>query len=190
MASGDNDQTLTLQDGSNVDVSEIGSEYVVSQSGKMPTAEIVDFGESDRELKDREKFIKKQAMVRAMEDGAHPIQLVDITLKEIAEEIAHLKYDRRKAIKNGEPSAKYTLATITSLRTLSDALIKKKLSFEDASVDFKSPKVQRLFQMFIEFFYHCMEQSGISKADIDLVFGQLQSDLPEWEKRMSDELNA
>jgi hypothetical protein len=177
-------------DGQIVDPSDIGADYVIGQSGQVPTPEIIDPDEIDQSLREREIFVNKQSLVKAINEKVGSSNFLDLVIKEITEEIAHLKWERRQAIKDGKNPSNYTIARIASLKSLSEVLIKKRQTFVDESLDFKSPKVQKLFQIWMEFFYNCMEKSKISKADIDIVFGQIQSDLPEWEQKMIEELKA
>src|SRR3989304_5279668 len=128
MSDGNGAKILALPDGTSVSTEEINTPYVVAQSGQNQIQEIIDVIDSNNLLKERKEYIKRQALVRAFENNVHVSDLLDIVLKEISEDLAHLKWDRRQAIKEGRNPVSYTIARIASLKTLADTIIKKRTS--------------------------------------------------------------
>lgn len=189
---GDGSNIITLPSGEGIDASEIGApDYILGQGGQVPTPELIDPLEQEKLLKERERYVENQELVRVIDDKAHPIDIITVVLKEIAEELSHLKWERKEAVRRGEKNAaNYTVARITSLKSVSDILVKHKTELIQEGLDFKSPKIQRLFRKTMEMFYDAMQKSGVEKRDIDLVFSQIQSNMPEWEEKISEEMRS
>lgn len=181
-----NGAQITLSDGNQVDSESIGADFVVGQGGQVPEYELLD----EDQVIEYENFAKKQAIVRASVEGVGTVAFIDLIVREISEEISHLKFERQKAMREGKNFSEYTMARIASLKSLADTLLKKLQIASESELDFKSPKIQQMFKLWMEFFYDSMKKSGVDKVNIDLVFGQIQSDLPEWEKRLSEELKS
>lgn len=181
---------LSLPDGSETDSEEINTPYVVGNSGEIHVPEIISPAESDRELQARDAFLEKQQLFRSVRDGSPLTDVYDLLLTEIAEEIGHLKFDRKKAVKDGKNPTPYTIARVQSLKQLAESLLKKKETLGQDNIDFKHPKIQKMFRLWMAFFYECMEKSQLDKSVIDLVFAQIQADLSDWEKKIHEELVA
>jgi hypothetical protein len=115
---------------------------------------------------------------------------MNVLLLEIAEEISHLKWERRKASKNGQNTAAYTIGRINGLRSLAETIIRKKESEISNNFDLKSPKMQKLFEIWMSMFYESMDKSGVSREIMDVVFQQIKADLLTIEQRMEVELNS
>lgn len=167
-----------------VNPTDIGADYVISPSKHVSTGEVVDPVEVQRDLANRVQYVKNQDLVRAVSDGTSTSNIIDAVLKEIAEELSHLKYERRKAAKGGKSTSSHTTARISGLRTMSEVLLKKKETLSSESFDIKSPKFQQVFNIWMEFFYDMMVKSGISKEEINIVFQQVKADMLELEKKI------
>lgn len=176
---------ITFPGGKKVNPSEVGSDYVVSQTGDVPTPDLIDPVEIDREVRERAEYVKKQPLTKAILDKYNTIDVIDVVLLEIAEELAHLKYERRRAVKEGKNTANYSMGRITSLRNIADLLLKKRESVLQEELNLKSPRFQAVFKVWMEFFHDSMEKSGISAEVIDVVFQQMKADMIDWEKKMS-----
>jgi hypothetical protein len=181
-----NGAQITLPDGKQIDSVSIGAEFVVDQSGQIPECELLD----EDQLSEYEDFAKKQSLVRASLEGTSTSVFIDLVIREISEEISHLKFERQKAMREGKNFSNFTMARIASLKSLADTLLKKLQTSSESELDFKSPVIQKMFKLWMEFFYDSMKKSGVDKVNIDLVFGQIQSDLPDWEKRLIEELKS
>lgn len=167
-----------------VHTDEIGTDFVVGQGGQIPTADLVDTVEVEQDLRDRIAFVRKQELVRVAESGSPTSEMLDALIKEVSEELSHLKFDRRQASKDGKPTANFTLGRISGLRNLAEILFKRKEAALAEKLDLKSPRIKKLFTVWLEFFHSSMSKSGVSSEEMDMVFKQMKADMSEWEKRM------
>jgi len=168
---------------------DVGADYVVGQSkaNNAVTPEVLDPMVIDRALKEREDFVEKSRLVEAVKDtkkGGNFSVVEDAALLEIAEELAHIKYERRRAAKDGKNTSPFSLGRIAGLKTLADLLLKRREAARGERMDLKSPRFQAVFKIWMEFFYEAMEKSGVESHIIDLVFQQMKADMVNWERRM------
>ena len=179
---------IVLPGGRTIDpVKDLGADYVASQStlGSIPVnPEIIDPVAMDAELRERDKFVQDQKLVEVVRRKAQTSDIIDAALVEIAEELAHVKYERRKAAKDGKNTANYSMGRITGLRSLADLLLKRQEAARGERLDLKSPRLQAIFKVWMEFFYESMEKSGVEPQIMDLVFQQIKADMMGWEKSM------
>jgi hypothetical protein len=181
-----NGVVLTFPSGRTVDAAEIGASFLVAQSGQVHTPEIVDRVAAEKDARDREAFVQKQELYRSIDQKASASETVDIVLKEIAEELAHLKWERRKAVSEGKSAANYTISRIQSLRQLADVLLKRQENVRAARLDFKSPEFKKVLKMWMEFVYDSMVKSSVNDTTIDIVFKQMEADMAEWERKLGE----
>lgn len=175
---------ISFPDGNVVNTDEIGVDnFVVGTAGSIPLAELVDQTKIDKDFRDRDTFIKSQELMQAVEKKASTSEWIDIVLQEIAEESTNLKYERRKAAKEGNNTANFTVMRVGTLRQLAEVLMKRKDISSSEKLDLKSERFQKVFKMWMEFFYHSMMKSGVEETIIDLVFQQMKADMVDWEKR-------
>jgi len=180
-----NNNLIVFPGGKTMDPADVGAGFVVGGSGQVPTGELLDPADVKRDLRERVAYVKDQPLVKAMAEGS--AQAMDVLLVEIAEEISHLKWERRKAAKDGKNTAQYTVARINGLRSLAEAIIRRKEAARAESLDLKSPRLQKVFKLWMQFFYEAMEKSGISQQDINVVFQMMKADMEGWEQRMESE---
>lgn len=169
-----------------VDTKEIGTEFVVGTSGRVPTSELIDAAQIDRDVRERDNFVKSQELVLAIERGASTTELIDLSLREIAEESSHLKYERKKASKEGKNTANYTVMRIGALRQLAEVLLKRKEAALAERLDLKSERFQKIFKTWMKFVYESMIKAGVEETVIDLVFAQMKVDMINWEKLIDE----
>ncbi len=177
---------ILLPGGKSVDVGEIGAGYVVSQSGTNPTGDIIDPVSIDHELQKRKRYVEQQELVQSVARRASTGEIIDEVLGEIVEELAHLKFERRKAAEEGKNTANYTISRVTALKQLVELLLKRKEASLAERLDLKSPRFQSIFKVWMDFFYESMEKSGVDSTVIDMVFRQMKADMIDWEKKMMD----
>jgi hypothetical protein len=175
---------LTFPSGEKVNVDGVGAGYIVTQTGNVPTPEIVDQVALEEDLKKRIKYVSKQEIVETIKRGASTAETIDVLLLEIAEEISHIKFERRRVAKEGKSTLNYTISRVNGLRNLAELLLKRKEAALAERLDLKSERFQRIFQIWMEFFYESMEKCGIEDRIIDLVFQQMKADMKDWEKKM------
>jgi hypothetical protein len=177
-----NGNIIVFPGGKTLDPKEVGVEFIVGSSGQVPTAELLDPADIKKDLRDRVAYVKDQPLVKAMTEGSS--KAMDVLLTEIAEEVSHLKWERRKATKEGKNTAQYTVARINGLKSLAETLIRRKEADIAETLDLKSPRLQKIFKIWMQFFYEAMEKSGVSPEVINVVFQQMKADMIGWERRM------
>ena len=177
-------KVLTFPGGEKVDADGVGADYVVSQTGNVPTPEIVDMVALDKDLRKRIDYVNGQEIVKSIKKGASTAEVIDTLLLEIAEEVSHIKYERRKISKEGKSTLNYTISRVNSLKNLAELLLKRKEAALAERLDLKSERFQKIFQIWMEFFYDAMGKCGVEEKIIDLVFQQMKADMMNWEKKM------
>lgn len=177
---------LSFPGGQQLDVSEIGADFVVGQSGAVPVGEIVDQGAVERELRERDRFVADQPLVRVIEQNQPVPDILDEVIKEVAEELSHLKFERRKAAKEGKNTANYTISRIASLRQLADVLQKRQENARHERLDLQSPHFKEILRLWLEFLYEAMTQAGLNEGTVDSVLKIMDSNMVDWEKRVAD----
>jgi hypothetical protein len=176
---------LVLPGGKKVNTDDIGmSRSIVGPSGNVPTTEVIDPDDTERELREREAYVKRQELVQAATKRNAMGEMVELTIQEITEELAHLKFERRKASKEGKPTVQHTIARISMLRNLADVLLKRQENNRQERMDFRSPEFKRVIHEWLAFVCESMEKAGLNDNDVDLVLKQVQADMADWEKRV------
>lgn len=169
--------------------SQIGADYVLGPTKDNASApEIISQESIDKELRDRENFVSNQSLVQSIKRKESNLNLIDAVIGEIAEELAHLKYERVKAAKEGKNTSGYTINRISSLRQLSEVLTKRIDSARSEQIDLKSPRFKTILKLWMEFVYMSMQKAELPEHEIDLVFKQMEADMVNLEKRILDEV--
>lgn len=181
-----NGRLIVFPGGKSASTGELGTDYVVGQGGNVGMAELVDPAAVQRELREREQAVSNNALVKAVGRGASPGELIDEVLKEISEELAHLKFERAKAAKEGKNTANYNMSRIAALRQIADVLMKRQENSRAEQLDLKSPRFQAVLRAWMEFVYESAEKVQIPHALIELMFGQMKADMVDWEKKILD----
>jgi len=181
-----NGKLISFPDGKSVDSDDVGVDFIVSGVPTIPTAELIDPIDLDKENREREQYVKRQELVQLAERGASTSEWIDLALKEIAEEASHMKFERRKASREGKNTTQFTVMRVTALKQLTEVLLKRKEAALAERIDLKNPRFQKILTLWMEFVYTSMQKSGISDEDIDLVFNQLKADMLEWEKKLEE----
>lgn len=180
----DDGKILIFPSGESLDPSEIGADYIVSQGKEVPTAELVDPADVSKEVREREDFVARQELLIRVHNGSSPVELIDTVIKEITEELSHLKYERKKAARDGKNTSNYTISRIASLRQLADVLTKRMESARAEQLDLKSPRFREVLKLWMEFVYESMVKVGVEDQWIDLVFRQIEADMLDWEQKI------
>jgi hypothetical protein len=161
--------------------------YVLGPAGKAAVLpEIVDSSDVAKSVRDREDYVARQALVQVIESKAAAIDVVDQVVKEIAEELSHLKWERQKAARDGKNTATLTISRISSLRQLSEVLLKRMESARAEQLNLKSPRFREVLKLWMEFVYESMQKANVADEVVDLVFKQMEADMVDWEKRLSE----
>ena len=183
-----NGKLIAFPGGKSINPEEIGTDFIISGVPPIPTPEIIDPQDLDKENREREQYVKKQELVQAAERRAPTSEWIDVALKEIAEEASHLKFERRKASREGKNTSNFTVMRSGVLRQLVEILLKRKEAALAERLDLKSPRIQNILKCWMEFVYTSMQKVGIGDEEIDLVFQQMKADMLDWEKRITDNI--
>jgi len=181
-----NGKVLTFPGGKKTSPADLGAPYVIGQSGHVPTPDVLDPNDIEKDVRERESYVKRQELVQAVEQKAPAGEVIDLVLKEITEELAHLKYERRKATQDGKNTANYTISRIASLRQLADVLQKRQENVRAERFDLKSPEFKKILRLWMEFLYNSMVKVSVDDSTIDTVFKQMEADMTDWEKRLAE----
>lgn len=181
-----NGKLIVFPGGKKASTEELGTDYVVGQGGTVNTPELVDPAAVTKELRERDQSVVGNELVKAIARRAGPADLIDEVLKEIAEELAHLKFERSKAAKEGKNTANYNMSRIAALRQIADVLMKRQENARAEQLDLRSPRFQSVIRLWMEFVYESAEKAGVSPAVIDLMFNQMKADMIDWEKKILD----
>lgn len=170
-----------------VDPKEVGIDsYYAMPVGSVPQGELMDPRAIAMELQERREYVDGQSLVIISKEGAPTASTIDAILVEIAEEMAHLKWERRNLAKKGKSTAQLTIARVTGLKQLTDILIKRKETSLNERISMKDPRIQKLLEMFMEMFYSACEKCSVSPEVIDLIFSQIKTDMVDWETKMEE----
>jgi len=154
-------KVLSFPDGKKVNTSEVNTPYVLAEVGKVYTAELQDHESIAKDVIERTNYVKNQELVKVINRGSSTSDIIDVLLKEVAEELGHIKFDRRRAAQEGRQTSNYSVARISALRNMSEMLLKKKEASIAEKLDLNSPRFQKIFKSMMEFFHECMEKSGV-----------------------------
>lgn len=174
---------ITFPNGKAIDKEELGTEYVVGQGGQINTPDIIDISEEEKK---REAFIRDQPLTRVLLDGSETRDVITVVLREIAEELVHLKWERKKAASEGKNTANYNTARAAGLQQLATTLIKKQENTRAEQLDLKSPRFQAILRQWLEFVYESMQKAGFGNQEIDAVFTTMKADMVDWERKILD----
>ena len=177
---------LEFPGGEKVNPDDVGADYIVAQAGNVPTSDIIDPVEVAAEVRERVQYVQNQEIVKGIKRGISTAESVDILLLEIAEEASHLKWERRRAAKEGKSTLNFTVNRINGLRSLAELLMKRKEAALAERLDLKSPRFQAVFKVWMQFFYESMEKAGVDEATMDTVFEQMRADMIDWEAKMEN----
>jgi len=180
----DGGKIITFPTGQTVSTEEIGADYVLIQGKESHTSEIINPADVSREFRDREEFVQNQELYVRVNASRSPVDLIDQVIKEIIEELSHLKYERKKAAKDGKNTANYTISRIASLRQLADVLTKRIESARAEQLDLKSPRFREILKLWMELVYESMVKVRLEDSMIDLVFRQIEADIKDWEIKL------
>lgn len=177
---------IVFPGGKSTSSGDIGANYVVGQGGHVNTPELLDPASIARENREREHFVATQELTVRVRENAAAADLMQSVLKEVAEELAHLKFERAKAAKEGKNTANYNMSRIASLKQIAEILMKRQENARAEQLDLKSPRFQAVMRAWMEFVYESMSKAGVKDTDIELTFAQMKADMVDWEKSILD----
>jgi hypothetical protein len=171
-----------------IDMAEIGVNYASPVSAKdneyIPT--LSDLKKMEKEFKEREEFVRTQALVQSSDLKINPVDLSDLLIREIVEELSHLKWERQKLAKAGKYATNQSVSRIAALKQLSEILSKRIENARNERLDLRSPRFQQVLNLWMNFLYESMKKVNLNDQEIDLVFAQMKADMLDWEKLLVD----
>lgn len=181
-----NGKAITFPSGGIVSTRDVGAHFIIEKASTVLTEpEPLDPVDAKQELRDRIAYVRNQPIVKITGDNCSASQIIDAVLHEIAEEASHLKWERRKASKIGRNTVPFTTARINALKNLADTVAKRKELSSSENFDTSSPRFQKIFKVWMQFFYEAMEKSNVPSEVINVVFQQMKADMVDWEKRLN-----
>ena len=181
-------KVISFPNGEKLPVADIGVDFVLDriENNHFSVPEVVDQSALIKDMRERESYVAGQELVRAVRDKMSASDIVDQVVVEIAEELAHLKFERTKKAREGGSTSSLTVSRILSLRQLSEVLMKRMENARAEQLNLKSPRFREVLKLWMEFVYESMQKSNVPDEVIDLVFRQMEADMTDWEKRVSD----
>lgn len=161
---------------------DIGVSYVAGTAVPSDVSILPDPNEIDKKTRERYEYIKRQELLQAIESDAPSSVLLKILMRETAEELAHIKYERRQATLTGGNVAGLSKSRFEALGKLFDLIVRRQDSARAERVDLSSPWFQEIMKSWMEFVYESMHRAGLAEREMNLVFNQIKTDMTEWEK--------
>lgn len=162
------------------------SDLHIDDKKDVDALEIVSNNYKSEDFIKREEFVNKQELVTVSNGASDTASLINVIVKEISEEISHVKYERDKSARDGNNTSDLSVKRTAMLRSLAETILKRKELIISEKFDLKSPRFQAIFNLWMQFVWDAMVKSGISDKDIDVVFQQMKTDMTEWEKKIMD----
>jgi len=132
---------------------------------------------------EREKFIDLDEVVKGCTDHKDALDRLRKVQQEMAREAATLQFTRLEQEKYGKDTAQISTRRINALRAIADIELEiKKLG--SAVLDLKSEKVQKVFQLWIDFIREATE--ALPSEQADLFFNKLENLMDGWEDKAAD----
>lgn len=105
-------------------------------------------------------------------------------MKELAEEAAALKFERKRADQTGKDPIALSVRRVATLQSMTDTWFKRREQMATKAVDLKSPAFGRLFSYIVDSFVECMEKAGVQEAtasNVTLELSRLFKENKDWE---------
>jgi len=181
-------KVISFPNGEKLPIADIGADFVLDriENNHFSVPEVVDQSVLVKEMRERESYVATQDLVRAVRDKISTSDIVDQVVVEIAEELAHLKFERTKKAREGGSTSSLTVSRILSLRQLSEVLMKRMENARAEQLNLKSPRFREVLKLWMDFLYESMQKSNVPDEVIDLVFRQMEADMSDWEKRVGE----
>jgi hypothetical protein len=134
---------------------------------------------------ERERFVDLDAVVQDCKDGKDTLERLRSLQLQMAREAAALQFTRLEQEKYGKETAQISTRRLNALKLVADIELEiKKLGTN--VLDLHSEKVQKLFQLWIEFIKEAA--SPLPPEQSDLFFNRLENLMSDWEEKASEVL--
>lgn len=131
--------------------------------------------------KARQAFIAEDPVVKTLSGKPDSASLLATLRTEIAKEAASLHFQRMEAEKYGKDTAQTSTRRIDALTRIAHIELEIKRLAPD-SLDVRSEKFTKVFNMFIEFLRECAQET-MPPETIDLFFNRFSTMMEGWEEK-------
>lgn len=129
----------------------------------------------------RQRFIAEDPVVKTLSGKPDSAGLLTSLRMEIAKEAASLHFQRIEAEKYGKDTAQTSTRRIDALTRIAHIELEIKKLAPD-SLDVRSEKFQKVFNMFIEFLRECAQET-MPPETLDLFFNRFSTMMEGWEEK-------
>jgi hypothetical protein len=129
----------------------------------------------------RQKFIEEDPVVKTLSNKPDSPALLTSLRMEIAKEAASLHFQRIEAEKYGKDTAQTSTRRIDALTRIAHIELEIKKLAPD-TIDVRSEKFQKIFNMFLEFMKEAATETLAPEA-IDLFFNRFSTMMEGWEEK-------
>lgn len=121
----------------------------------------------------KEVHLGDDPLTTALLDDPGQDDVLDIVMRELAQEASSLEFERREAERNGRDTSTYSLRRARILQAVGDMFLKRKEKLEGASVDLDSPQFQAALGFTMETFRDVMTEMGMRSELIETTFAKM-----------------
>ncbi len=144
-----------------------------------PTAGDLDYHAQMAEA--RQRFIAEDPVVKTLSGKPDSANLLTSLRMEIAKEAASLHFQRIEAEKYGKDTAQTSTRRIDALTRIAHIELEIKKLAPD-SIDVRSEKFQKVFNMFIQILRECAQET-MPPQTLDLFFNRFSTMMEGWEEK-------
>jgi len=134
-------------------------------------------------LPTRDSVVEKDDLVNAIVDGSGTFELLDMVIKELAEDCAQLKYERIKKVHDEKDIERIVLRHANILKMVSESLIQKRNLVLNDIINLKSPQWQMVHGEFLKRIKQTLIDLRYSSEQIELFFDKLTKNLEGFEEQ-------
>jgi hypothetical protein len=151
--------------------------------GRPPKIPILPLDEKVEQLmKDKAKHLSRDSLLAQLEHDSNSIDVLDVAMKQLAQESASLEFEQREAERKGRDPTAISGKRITAIKTVIDTYLKKKDTMLSTSFDLKDKRFQKLFEFWASKIRKCCEKIDMSEEQITILFQVLADEFEDWEK--------
>ena len=130
-------------------------------------------------LEAKAEHLKDDDLTSAIAENPDSDSVLDIIMRDLAQEAASLEFERREAERNGRDTSTYSLRRANILKATGEMFIKRREKIESGMLDIDAPVFEVVFGFMLETFREALEESGTRPELIETVFAKLGKRLRE-----------
>lgn len=120
--------------------------------------------EVTRNFNAKKKSVSMNPLYQQICDDPYGDPILSQIMKELAEEAAALKFERKRADQQGRDAIALSVRRVDTLQRISDTWFKRREQLASKSVDLRSQAFRRLWLYILETFMEAMESAGVPEA--------------------------